>query len=143
MKKSLRKYIFFLIGISFIFTLNVSGKINAKSINPIAYYFQNNLLLEHFEMKSFADKSIICGGRTGIFLKEIFHLTKFIVPIIIIGFGLFDFIKAITAQSQDEIKKAMNKLVKRLIIGICIFVLPTVLDFLLKLADINSELCGW
>ena len=50
--------------------------------------------------------------------------------------------KALTAQSQDEVKKATNKLVKRLIIGVLIFVLPTILEFVLKLAGIEFGVCA-
>lgn len=113
MKKIFKK-VYFLIFIMFAFTLNV-----------------------------YADNSVICSGELGIYIKQVFHLVKFAVPVLIIGLGIVDFIKAMTAQSQDEIKKASTKLMKRLIIGVCIFVLPTILDFILKVAEINTELCGW
>lgn len=96
-----------------------------------------------FSSNVYAKNSIICSGDLGNFIKYAFHVVKFAVPVLIIGLGIVDFIKAMTAQSQDEVKKASNKLVKRLIIGACIFVLPTIIDFLLEVAEVNTELCGW
>lgn len=84
----------------------------------------------------------IFGGKFGLQLKQILNIVKFFVPIIIIALAVADFIKALTAQSQDEVKKATNKLVKRLIIGILIFVLPTILEFVLKLAGIEFGVCA-
>lgn len=112
--KKIFKNIFFLLFVMFAFSSNV----NAENVT-------------------------ICSGDLGEFIKHIFHAVKFAVPVLIIGLGIVDYIKAMTAQSQDEVKKASTKLVKRLIIGACIFVLPTIIDFLLKVAEVNTELCGW
>lgn len=83
----------------------------------------------------------IFSGKLGTILKQILNIVKFLVPILIIGLSIVDFVKALAAQSQDEIKKASQKLVKRLIIGIVIFVLPTLLEFLLKQAGIEFGIC--
>ncbi len=161
MKKKL-KYIFFLCFVVLVFSSKVCGKI---FINPIQesvtlnFSINNISFIQKSEYKKLAsvdgnhlvenqkldqmNNSVLCSGRLGNFLKDIFHLVKFAVPILIIGLGIMDFIKAMTAQSQDEIKKASSKLMKRIIIGMIIFVLPTLIDFLLKIAEINSQICGW
>ena len=95
--------------------------------------------IEDFEI----DKDILCEGKFGEFLKQTFHFIKFAVPIIIIALSIMDFVKAIVIQDEKELKKASNKLVKRMIIGAIIFVLPTLIDYLLEIADINSSTCGW
>lgn len=165
--KKIFKNIFFMCFVFFAFSSTVLAKTDLKLIaivDSIDYNVMSSVLIEKIEYKVLApaetgnsnsnntnnnnsnnttDNSIICSGELGEFIKQIFHIVKFAVPILIIGLGIVDFIKAMTAQSQDEIKKASTKLVKRLIIGICIFVLPTIIDFLLKIAEINSELCGW
>lgn len=83
----------------------------------------------------------IFSGEFGRILKQILNIIKFIVPILIIGLSIVDFVKALAAQNQDEIKKSAQKMVKRLIIGIVIFVLPTILEFLLKQAGIEFGIC--
>lgn len=94
----------------------------------------------------FVTGNLNCDGifsrEFGKILKQIMDIIKFIVPILIIGLSIVDFIKALAAQNQDELKKSANKLVIRLIIGILIFVLPTLLEFLLKQAGIEFGVCA-
>lgn len=90
-----------------------------------------------------ADTDIMCKGEFGAFLKQLFALIKFAVPVLVLGLSVADYVKAMLNQSQEEIKKASSRLVKRLIIGAVIFVLPTLIDYILKLAGINSNTCGW
>lgn len=84
----------------------------------------------------------IFKGRLGQFLMETWKLLKFAVPILIIGFAIVDFIKAMSSHDDSEVKKAANKLVKRLVIGVLFFVLPTLIEFILGLADIEFGVCG-
>lgn len=84
----------------------------------------------------------IFTGDFGKFLKQIYSLIKFAVPIIILGFAIIDFIKAIASGDPAEIKKAATKLVKRLAIGIAIFVLPTLVELILAMAGVEFGTCG-
>ena len=86
--------------------------------------------------------SIFKDGEFGRILAEILDLIKFAVPIIIIGLSTIEFIKALAAQNQDEIKKATQKFIKRLIIGILIFAVPTILEYLLSIAGIEEGICN-
>ena len=87
------------------------------------------------------DCSGIFKGEFGAFLKQIYSLIKFIVPIIILAFALIDFLKAIAASDPAEIKKAAIKLVKRMVIGVAIFILPTLLELLLAAAGVEFGTC--
>lgn len=84
----------------------------------------------------------IFQGPFGDFLKEIWKLIKFAVPILIIALSIVDFIKSISAHDESEIKKATNKLLKRLMIGVLVFVLPTIIEFLLHMAGIEFGTCN-
>jgi hypothetical protein len=88
------------------------------------------------------DCNTIFGGKFGELLKDILSLLRFAVPILIIGLSVVDFIKAVAAQDQNEIKKAANKFAKRLLIGVIIFLLPTLLDLILDLAGVEYGTCG-
>lgn len=145
MKRVFKNLFFiFFIFLGFILSVDAKPKMEIVPISTtIDWNISNSLLIDNIEYKKFDDNSILCSGKVGDFIKEIFHLVKFAVPILIIVLGMIDFIKAMTAQNNDDIKKAFNKLIKRIIIGICIFILPTIIDFLLKLMEINSEMCGW
>lgn len=84
----------------------------------------------------------IFTGRLGQFLMEAWKLIKFAVPILIIAFAIVDFIKAMSSHDEAEVKKAANKLVKRLVIGVLVFVLPTIIEYVLGLAGIEFGTCG-
>lgn len=84
----------------------------------------------------------IFSGQFGKILDQILNIIKFLVPVLIIGLAVVDFIKAMASQNQDELKKAGNKFIKRLIIGMVIFLLPTVIEFLLRIAGIEFGVCA-
>lgn len=90
-------------------------------------------------------KPLNCSGlfsnSFGNFLFEAYKLIKFAVPILIIGLSIVDFIKALSSQDESEVKKASSKLVKRLVIGVLIFVLPMIIEYLLGLAGIKWGTC--
>ncbi len=83
----------------------------------------------------------IFQGPLGDFLKEAWKLIKFAVPILILALSIVDFLKSISAHDEAEVKKAANKLVKRLIIGVIIFVLPTIIELLLHIAGFEFGTC--
>ncbi len=87
------------------------------------------------------DCSIFENGF-GQFLMEAYKLIKFVVPILIIAFAIADFVKAMASQDEAEVKKSANKLVKRLVIGVLIFVLPTLIEYILSLAGLDYGTCG-
>ncbi len=60
---------------------------------------------------------------------------KVLVPIIIIIFGLIDFAKAMTSGDDKAIKSAASSLIKRLIVGVVIFFIPTVVDLVFMVMD--------
>lgn len=107
--------------------------------------------IEGDKKKQGVDTSISTDGKVdcsifengfGQFLMEAWKLIKFAVPILIIAFAIVDFIKAMASQDEAEVKKSANKLVKRLIIGVLIFVLPTLIEYILELAGIDYGTCG-
>lgn len=94
-----------------------------------------------FELKRFDGSEALCNGKFGFFLDQVFKLIRFAVPVIIIGLTIADFIKAMSSQNKDETKTVLNRFVKRLIIGVIIFVLPTLINYILDIAQITSSTC--
>lgn len=62
-------------------------------------------------------------------------LLKLFVPIIIIGFGIFDMYKSIVASGSDSFSKQLKSLMNRIIIGIFIFFVPTLINLILNQLD--------
>ena len=66
-------------------------------------------------------------------LGFVITIIKIAVPILLIVFGSIDFGKAVISSKDDEIKKALHSLTIRAIAGIVIFLIPTMINFVVKL----------
>lgn len=80
------------------------------------------------------------------YIKIALNLIRIGVPVLIMVLTIVDFSKAIFA-GEEEIKKAKNKVVKRLIIATAFFLVPTLLKVFLDIVsfiwpNIDSSLCG-
>lgn len=74
-------------------------------------------------------------------LQNVFDLVKIIVPLLIIGLSTYDFIKAVTAKDDKGLKKAFQILLKRLLYAVILFFLPVLINLLLELVAVNSNVC--
>jgi hypothetical protein len=79
------------------------------------------LLADTFDMGTF------CTGSAGLlqFVGYILTIVKIAIPILIVAFGLLDFGKAVVGSKDDLIKKSAISLLRRVVAGIVIFFLPT------------------
>lgn len=80
-------------------------------------------------------------------LKTIVTVVKILIPIILLVLGSLDFAKAIFSSNEEGIKKAQASFIKRLIIAVVIFLIPSMLKVILNIAYsiwpiIDPELCG-
>ncbi|MEG2232933.1 MAG: hypothetical protein RRY16_03110 [Bacilli bacterium] len=66
-------------------------------------------------------------------------VVKILVPLLLIILGTIDFSKAIITSDDKAIKEASSKLIKRVIIGVVIFLIPTILNFAFSLVDGAKE----
>lgn len=64
---------------------------------------------------------------------------KIAVPIILIVVGMVDLIKAITSQDEKQIKPATTFLVKKVVIGIIIFLVPTIVRLLMTVISRDGK----
>lgn len=70
------------------------------------------------------------------------NIIQIAVPIILIVMGTIDFVKALVAQKDDQMKKAQSTLIKRVIIGVVIFFVPMVIKFVVgMLGDNTNNVC--
>lgn len=102
------------------------------------------LIFFSFNKKVYAvQASLDCEAweRTQQDFQNIFNFCKIVVPLLVIGLSIFDFIKAITGKDDKDMKKAFNRLLKRLALAVVFFFLPTLLNFLLDLIGTGSEVC--
>lgn len=64
---------------------------------------------------------------------------KIIIPLLLLVLGSFELGKAIVSQKDDEIKGATTKLVKKLVAGIIIFFIPTLIGLVFGLVSGFSD----
>ncbi len=82
-------------------------------------------------IKSFCEETHGVWKMAGYLINAL----KVMIPVIIIVMGSIDLGKAVVANSEDEMKKATQVLIKRVIAGIIIFFIPTIMNLILKMAS--------
>ena len=90
-----------------------------------------------------ADAATVCSplGRLKDDIQGAFNLCKIIIPIIVVVFSIYDFIKAMAGKVEGDMKKAFQKLVKRIIFAVIFFFVPDLLDYILGLVDPGYNTC--
>ena len=63
---------------------------------------------------------------------------KVVVPVILIVIGMIDLTKAIMSKDDSEIKKAQVSLVKKLVIGVCVYLVITIVGLIMTLINADS-----
>ena len=77
------------------------------------------------------------------YVRNILRWAKYIIPALVIILGMIDFIRAIGSNSDDEMKKAQQRFIKRLIAAVILFLLPLLIEFLLNAFRIDSTFCDF
>lgn len=82
-------------------------------------------------------------------IGKAFLILKVVIPLLIIIFGIVNLSKAVLSGEDKAIKENVSKLIKRLIAGVVIFLVPTIIRFIFdslsyisgnKLTE-NTEVC--
>lgn len=73
-------------------------------------------------------------------IKEVLWVFRIVAPILVIVLGSLDLFLAMSSSSEDKMKKAQSNFVKRVIMGVCLFFVPSIINFIL---DIASESLGY
>lgn len=79
----------------------------------------------------------ICSNATMADVMDLVQLVMkvicILVPIVMIVLGTFDLFKAVTAGKEEDIKKKQKALITRLIAGVLVFLVPTIVSLLTSL----------
>lgn len=78
-------------------------------------------------------------GALGSWLSRIYKILLLAVPVIIVAFGIKDFVQAQVSGKEDELKKMISIFIKRLIFGAFFIALPILIKVILTLA-LGSDL---
>ena len=133
-----KKYIFILL-IAVMFGVNKTYALDINNINIL----NNNEMVQKYVPINILD--IDCNGLFGSkndpdslrnLIDEILAYPRIIVPALVIVLGMIDLAKAVIASKEDEMTKVQSTFVKRLIIGVALFLIPVFVDIIMWLADI-------
>jgi hypothetical protein len=85
-----------------------------------------------------------CGfsGRLLVWANNILRWIKYILPVFVIVLAILDFIKAIGADKDDEMKKAQKRFITRLIAAALVFIIPLIIEFILTKMGFGYDSCG-
>lgn len=75
-------------------------------------------------------------------VSMIVTLIKIAVPVLLAVFGMLDLTKGIMQQKEDEIKKGQQLFIKRLIAGVLVFFVFSVVQFVIGLVADGSDRKG-
>lgn len=86
----------------------------------------------------------ICSSNSGTLkvfqvVGYILYIIKILVPLIIIILGSIEFGKAAISKDEKSIMVAANSLINKFILGVLIFMVPTILDATLSLVSGTKE----
>ncbi len=73
------------------------------------------------------------------YIGWLISIGKILIPIIIIALGVMDFIKAAASLKQDELPKAIKTVLVRVLAGVIIFLVPTIVNFVFVFIDDWNE----
>lgn len=85
-----------------------------------------------------------CNGIFGDFqddLVQILKIFRILAPIIVAAFSVYEYLLAVINKDADALKKCNSRLVKRLILMAVLFLLPSLVNLLLKLVGDNYGVC--
>ncbi len=89
--------------------------------------------------------TVSCGGIKNIPSKvpelssSLISVVQVVVPVLLVVFGSIDLAKAVMGQKEDEIKKGQQTLIKRIIMGMLVFLVIALVKLLLNLAVENTS----
>lgn len=89
-----------------------------------------------------------CGETCNIWRTVGYFLLifKIVIPLILIILGMVDLGKAVVSSDDKAISKAAKSLLMRVIAAICIFFIPTIVSFVIRLVDTSvddkNEICA-
>jgi len=85
-----------------------------------------------------------CGfsARLLVWVNNILRWVKYILPVLVIILSILNFIKAIGADKDDEMKKAQKKFIIRLIAAALVFLIPLIIEFILNKMGFGYDSCG-
>ena len=151
MKNNVIKTIIISIAMLFVFNINAYGladktcntydesyackmQISMAEDKDILLLTQDIIVENQEESTTSGDTAPKCSGVFAGFesdLQEIMDAIRIIAPLLVLVLSVIEYISAVTSKSADGLKKANGRLVKRLILMVVLFILPSFINVIL------------
>lgn len=82
----------------------------------------------------FATKTVTFDSKLPDTIHIVILILQIAVPILLVIFGSIDFVKAMTSQKDDEIKKGQKTFISRIIAGVIIFFIVAIVKLVISFA---------
>lgn len=76
------------------------------------------------------------------FIRNIVLILQLLTPVVLIGFGIYDFLKAIIASDEKIMKESQNRFIKRIIAAVLIFLAVAIVKFAFSLIPNSTDMLG-
>lgn len=117
-----------------------------KKINKLfIYFFVLFFNINVFAMNKFNvldECASLIGTELQGYLNYIYTGLRIATPILIVVLVSMDMVKAVAAGDEKEMKKAQSDAFKRIIIGVVIMFIPTILNLIFEFVPRISGTCG-
>ena len=124
--------------------------VGAKKIHTLTRTFDfkmdpDQLQQDIEDSKNQYNDNSVCGllggenSATVSIIKKVYGYIKVIIPILIIALGIADFIKVIMSGKDDDMKKALNNFIKRIILAIVFILLPILISLIIDLSGLATQ----
>lgn len=98
------------------------------------FVLSSSVLAEDVTCKLGGTSKITFDSKIPDTVHAVILIIQIFVPVLLVIFGSIDFVKAVIAQKDDEIKKGQQTFIKRLIAGIIVFFVVAVVKLIVEFA---------
>ncbi|MBR5662910.1 MAG: hypothetical protein IKX00_04635 [Bacilli bacterium] len=116
---------------------NIPGTYGYCKLNPNSALCKQKYNEAADKPFTFCDDSAVL--KTLKIIHIIITIAKILVPILLIIYGSIDYGKAAFADNQDAIEKTTQLFIKKIIIGLVIFLIPTIINSIISFAQSDKD----
>ena len=131
-----------------LFSFGINNNTLRYDTKPVLAYYEvnkstGNNIVSVADNNPNLDYENLCSTNSGVsktfrILGYVVLISKIVGPLIIIVIGILDLFKAMVSSDEDATSKSVMSLGRRIISGVLIFLIPTIIISLLKLLELTG-----
>ena len=125
-------------------SVNPSGDKTGNKVDDIGSDVQKQTDREQRSGKALDKKELVVDDFSGCsdmsetakLLRKVYNFIKYLIPVLIIGLSLVDFLKVVLNGDDKAFKETWMRFVKRLVVGVVILILPAILSLIINVSGV-------